>query len=181
MCYEDRFYKDCGHLSHKKLVFCSRGRIDLLTGDYIGCKAFYASNRTEYAVTKLPGYCDSYECWLASRVRYGWRCHKCSQTNPKKEGRFCRGSDCGHQYPTMCYIEDYLKECGHFWPERIIYCDRHGRNLNHVGPERRPCKSFDPDTCRTTIPVPGHCDNEVCWRVSQVKSDWTCHRCARRD
>ncbi|KAL5939485.1 hypothetical protein ACKVV1_010160, partial [Pyricularia oryzae] len=97
MCYEDRFYKDCGHLSHKKLVFCSRGRIDLLTGDYIGCKAFYASNRTEYAVTKLPGYCDSYECWLESRVRYGWRCHKCSRTNPKKEGRFCRGSDCGHQ------------------------------------------------------------------------------------
>lgn len=134
MCYEDRFYKDCGHLSHKKLVFCSRGRIDLLTGDYIGCKAFYASNRTEYAVTKLPGYCDTYECWLESRVRYGWRCHKCSRTNPKKEGRFCRGSDCGHQVCSKC-PSSFLLCC---WCGTSV---RRGQNCSHC--LRRSCSNCE--------------------------------------
>ncbi|TLD15230.1 hypothetical protein PspLS_10630 [Pyricularia sp. CBS 133598] len=102
MCYENRFYKDCGHFSYKEMAFCNGRRIVVATGEYIACEEFYASDKVEFVEKTDPGYCDTYECWLESRIRYGWRCHKCWNKNRRNQDGFCNGRDCGHRVCKVC-------------------------------------------------------------------------------
>ncbi|TLS26861.1 hypothetical protein PpBr36_04130 [Pyricularia pennisetigena] len=123
MCYEEIFYKDCGHPAYKDLVFCDYRRVDRVTGELVRCSSSEDGEFLDIIRSKVPGYCNNDECWLKSRVRYGWRCHKCSHTNRRRKGRFCRGRSCRHEVCERC-DPSYLLCCYDGVPvERGANCD----------------------------------------------------------
>ncbi|TLD03895.1 hypothetical protein PgNI_11196 [Pyricularia grisea] len=110
MCFEERYYKDCGHLAYRGDVWCENSHVNLLTGEYTYCSASRNSRTTQFVVLETPGHCDTHECWLKARIRYGWRCHRCLHKNGGKQGRFCRGHKCGHEVCSKC-SSSFLKCC----------------------------------------------------------------------